>query len=371
MIPGPYCTLILAELGAEVVKLEDTGGGDYFRMMPPLKEGLGGAFYALNRGKRSIGIDLKRPEGRELLLRLLPGYDVVVESFRPGVLERLDLHYERLREVHPEVILCSISGYGQDGPLRHRAGHDIDYLALGGVLGTTGDPDQPPAVPGVQIADIAGGAMWATIQILAALRSGQGAHLDVSMTEGAMALLAPWFGELAFGAEPLRRGESMLNGGRACYRSYQTSDGRHLAVGALEPKFWAALCGTVGEPCDMSDPVAPPARQAELKETIAGHLAAADRDTWCERFATTDACVEPVLEMEEVRDHPQHRHRGVFFDLDDPERGTLSLLRLPLSSAARATSPAPRRGEHTDEILAAAGLDQAEISALRGDRIIG
>lgn len=370
LLPGPFCSLILSELGADVVKVEDTTIGDYLRLFPPQKGGLGGAFYAVNRGKRSISIDLKKPEGRDLLLRMIPDYRVVLESFRPGVLERLGLGYEVLSSVRPDVVLCSITGYGQDGPLKDRAGHDINYLALAGVLAAGGVKDGRPALPGVQIADVAGGALWATIRVLAALHQGEGAHLDVSMTEGSMSFLLPWLAEMTFGAPPLRRGEGTLNGGQACYGLYATSDApRHLSVGALEPKFWIALRQALGQPAEMNDPVAPAERQQELRRELEQTFAEQSRDQWAEQLAAADACVEPVLEVEELEQHPQHRHRKVFFTLDDPERGPLSLLRLPMDGTPRAT-PAPRLGEHTDQVLAEHGLSDKEIARLREQRVI-
>lgn len=369
LLPGPFCSLILSELGADVVKVEDTGAGDYLRTFPPQREGLGGAFYALNRGKRSIAVNLKRPEGRELLLRLLPRYQVVLESFRPGVLERLGLGFETLRAAQPEVILCSITGYGQDGPLAQRAGHDINYLALAGALAAGGAAQGAPALPGIQVADIAGGGLWATIRILAALHSGGGVHLDVSMTEGVLAFLLPWLGELAFGGAPLRRGEGILTGGAACYGVYPTGDGRHLSVGALEPKFFAALAQALGLPGEtLHNPMAPAAEQAAVREQITATLADADRDSSAERLAGADACVEPILEIEELADHPQHKHRGVFYTLDDPLRGPVSLPRLP--GCAASDTPAPRQGEHTDEVLVEAGLAEAEIERLHRAGVI-
>jgi alpha-methylacyl-CoA racemase len=371
LLPGPFCSLILAELGAEVIKVEEPGAGDYLRMMPPVKAGIGGAFYALNRGKRSLSLDLKQPAGRDALLKLLPRAHVVIESFRPGVLDRLGLGYEAMRAVQPWLVLCSITGYGQDGPYRDRAGHDIDYLALSGVLATCGARDGTPALPGVQIADLAGGGLWAAVRILAALHQGEGAHLDVSMTEGALAMLLPWLGDLAFGGKPIRRGESPLTGGSACYSPYRTSDGRYLAVGSLEPKFWAALCKALDMEGELSDPMAPPARQQVVRAELEARLAGEKRDVWADRLAKADACVEPVLELEEVAEHPLHRKRDAFETVKDGERGELRLPRLPLGPVATTgPRPAPKLGEHSQEVLREAGFSEDEIAALRKSAVV-
>lgn len=369
LLPGPFCSLILSELGADVVKVEDQQAGDYMRIFPPQKGGVGGAYYALNRGKRSISVDLKKPAGRQLLLRLLPQYQVVLESFRPGVMERLGLGYDALAEVHPDVILCSITGYGQDGPLRDRAGHDMNYLALSGVLAAGGAAGGPPALPGIQVADIAGGALWAAIRILAALHSGGGAHLDVSMTEGVMSFMLPWLSEFAFSSKPYRRGEEALNGGRACYQPYPTGDGRYLGVAALEPKFWSALCKELGLDHGPADAMAPPQQQREMEEELGRRFAQHDLAHWRERLAGVDACVEPVLEMEELASHPQHQHRQSFYTLEDPLRGPVQQLRLPLEGEP-AQTPAPLLGEHTDEVLAEASFSDEEIQRLRQTKVI-
>ena len=369
LLPGGLCSLILAQLGAEVVKVEDTGAGDYLRHFPPLKGGMGGAYYALNRSKRSICINLKRPEGKALLLRLLPRFRVVLEGFRPGTMDRLGLGYETLRQAHPEVILCSISGYGQTGPLAHRAGHDLTYMSLAGALAAGGEPGGKLAQPGIQVADLAGGALWPAVRILAALMSDEGCHLDVSMTEGALSMLLPALGDMAFGAVPLRRGEGLLNGGAGVYRPYATADGKHLAVAPIEPKFWQALGKALDMEARADDAFAPAERQAEIKRDLEQALSRKDRDAWTEELARVDACVEPVLEMDELADHPQHQARGVFVTTEDPERGPITLPALPLEGELPPT-PAPRQGEHTGQVLREAGLDQDEIDALRKGGVI-
>jgi len=262
LLPGPFLTMVLADLGADVVKVEDPKVGDYLRIFPPAKGGISGRYLAINRGKRSLALDLKDPAGKAAFLRLVAGADVVVESFRPGVLDKLGLGYDVLAGHNPRIVVCSISGYGATGPYVHRAGHDLNYIGLAGVLAMGSErPGGPPAMPGVQIADLAGGALWSATGILAALvgreRTGRGAHLDISMTEGSLALLAAELGNLDCGARPTR-GTETLNGGLAAYGVYRTADERFVSVGALEPKFWMAFCTAIGRKIDLAELVAPP-----------------------------------------------------------------------------------------------------------------
>jgi len=257
LLPGGFCSLLLADLGADVIKVEDTGMGDYVRWAPPYygddaqqQLGTRSALYlSLNRGKRSIRVDLKSDAGREAFLKLVGDADVVLESFRPGVLDRLGVGYERLREVNPGIVVCAISGYGQEGPNTARAGHDTNYLALNGLLGLTGQADGPPIQSGGQVADIGGGALMATFGILAALherrRSGEGQLVDISMTDGALSWLAMAAAQFFADGEVPGRGRGALNGGIACYLPYECADG-WVSCGALEPKFWQAFCRGTG-----------------------------------------------------------------------------------------------------------------------------
>lgn len=318
LLPGPYASLVLADLGADVVKVEDPHGGDYLRWMPPLVDGTSALFLALNRGKRSVTLDLKRDADRELFLSLAARADVVIESFRPGVLDRLGVGFARLQEANPGIVLCSISGFGQDGPYRERAGHDLGYLAIGGVLSLLGAKDGPPAHPNVQVADVAGGAMNGLLGILAALvergRTGKGRWVDASMTEGAMATLAltvaPWLA----GAGPVpRRGEGVLSGEMPCYGLYETADGRHLAVGALEPKFWEGFCAAMGRPDLAAHGLDSGEAGLRVREEVARVVAARPLAEWQRVLESHDVCVEAVLHAEELPDHPQHRARGSFF----------------------------------------------------------
>ncbi|MFL5358355.1 CaiB/BaiF CoA transferase family protein [Archangium sp.] len=372
LLPGPYATLVLADLGATVDKVEDPGGGDYIRQMPPLREDESALFYGLNRNKRSLTLDLKSAEGREALLRLASGYDVLVESFRPGVMDKLGVGFSALHARNPRLIYCSISGYGQTGPDRLKAGHDLNYAARAGVLGYGGRADGAPAFPGVQLGDIGGGSLFALVGLLAALhereRTGQGRFVDVSMTDGAVAFLHMHLAaRLAMGehGQPLRRGREALNGGYACYGLYRTRDGRYLAVGALEPKFFAGVCEVLGRPELLADAYdtgeAGERVKAELSRLFAEHPLA----YWKERFAGTDVCVEPVLEGDEVLEDPQLRARGLFVDSEDSQRGRkVTHLLTPLRMGETPLRPPPALGQHSQKILSEAGFSPEEIEKL-------
>ncbi|HEU4384678.1 MAG TPA: CaiB/BaiF CoA-transferase family protein [Anaeromyxobacteraceae bacterium] len=375
LLPGPYATLVLADLGADVVKVEDPDGGDSLRWMPPLAGEQSGYFHALNRNKRSLCLDLSRPEGAAAFRRLARRFDVVVESYRPGVMDRLGIGYQALRAEHPGVILCSISGYGQDGPYRDRAGHDLDYCATAGVLALNGPPERPLPL-GVQVADVAGGSWPAVAGILAALvrrsASGEGGHVDVSMTDGSLAMLALQLGAAAALGTPLRRAGEMLNGGAACYGVYRTRDGRFVALGALEPKFFRAFCEAAGRP-DLAD------RQfddggrgprAELEALFASRT----RDEWTRLGEAHDCCLSPVLEGDEPARDPQLVARGMFLSVETPWEGRLmASLRTPvrLAGAEQSPRPAPRLGADGAQVLAEAGFGQSEIEELRRLGVLG
>ncbi len=375
LLPGPFATMVLADLGADVVRVEPLDGGDWLRDMTPPGGGDAGAFHALNRNKRSVAIDLRRPEGAAAFLRLARGADAVVESFRPGVLDRLGVGYEALRRENRRIVLCSISGYGQDGPYAQRAGHDLDYCAIAGVLATNGAPDAPRPL-GVQVADVAGGAWPAAAGVLAALvgrdRTGEGAHVDVSMTEGALAMLALPLG-LAFSrGRPITRGEELLDGGAACYGVYRTKDERFVALGALEPKFFRAFCVAAGR----SD-LAP--RQHEdgrgPREELEALFASRTLDEWTAFAAEHDVCLAPVLEGDEPRANPQLAAREAFVDVPLPRSGgVLPAVATPIRirGASRPLArPGPEAGEHTDLVLLESGFTRGEIAELRAAGIVG
>jgi len=375
LLPGPYATLVLADLGADVVKVEDPSGGDYLRWMPPMAGEQSGWFHALNRNKRSLALDLRRPEGPAALLRLARRFDVVVESFRPGVMARLGVGYEALSAVNPGLVLCSISGYGQDGPYRDRAGHDIDYVALAGVLSVNGPPERPVPL-GVQVADVAGGSWPAVAGILAALLgrsvTGKGAWVDVAMAEGALAMMALQQGAADAEGRPLRRGGEQLNGGSACYAVYRAKDGGFVALGALEPKFFRAFCDAVGGPelglAQFDDGGAGP--RAEVEAIFASRT----REEWGAFAALHDVCVMPVLTGDEPRRDPQLLHRGSFVEVPTPWEGrAMPGLASPvrIRGVEAPLRPAPRIGADSEEVLAGSGFDAAEIAALRASGALG
>jgi alpha-methylacyl-CoA racemase len=371
LLPGPFLTMILADMGADVVKVEDPRVGDYMRQIPPAKQDLSGRFLAVNRNKRSLALDLKTEAGREALLRMVERADVLVETFRPGVIDRLGIGYAALSARNPRLVLCSISGYGQTGPYVQRAGHDLNYVSLAGVAAMGGAAGGPPAMPGVQIADMAGGALWGATALLGALvgvqRTGQGVHLDVSMTEGALALLAAEVGNLDCGVDSPTRGTQTLNGGLACYSIYRAADGKYVSVGALEPKFWLAFNAAIGRKGDLSELIASPAKQEAIRAEIQAILATRTRDEWAAHFAQHDCCCEPVLELEELADHPLHAERAVFFTIDGGELGPILQVRTPVGMP-ETRHLAPRLGQHSAEVLRDYGFDDDEIGALAGRR---
>jgi crotonobetainyl-CoA:carnitine CoA-transferase CaiB-like acyl-CoA transferase len=371
LLPGPFASLVLADLGAEVDKIEDPGAGDYMRLMPPLVGELGAAFQLLNRGKRSAVIDLKSKAGQALLLELLPRYDVLIESFRPGVLARLGLGYDVLSARHPGIVVCAISGYGQDGPLAHRAGHDLNYLARAGVLGLSGPEGQAPQVPPVQLADIGGGALFAVSGILAALlaraTTGRGRFVDVSMNEGA--LVFGTFGLAgAFGGDDFGPGGGPLSGGIAPFSCYRTKDGRAMALAALEPKFWMAFCASVGMEAGM-EALVPGPHQAGWRARLTELFAARTFAEWTAHAEAGDFCLEPVLLPGEVPSDAHLRARRAIVDLPDGVGGTLPHLRTP-GAPPPTRADAPPKGRDTDAVLRDAGLEPARIAALRSEGAI-
>jgi alpha-methylacyl-CoA racemase len=375
LLPGGFCSLLLADFGADVIKVEDTAMGDYVRWSPPYYEGAdetarGALFLALNRGKRSVQINLKSDEGKQVLLRLARDADVLLESFRPGVLDRLGVGYERLRAENPRLVYCAITGYGQDGPNRDRSGHDMNYLGLNGLLGLTGEPDGGPVQSAGQIADIGGGALMSAVGILVALRereqSGQGQFVDCSMFDGALSWLAMVAADMFASGQVPRRGRGHLTGGIVCYRPYRCADG-FVTLGALEPKFWAEFCRGVEREDLIDRQFDPP--DSDTHHVLQGIFNSRTREQWRQFASEHDCCLEPVLDLDEVAASELVASREMVVELEQPGADRpVKLLGAPIklsrTPAEPTRAPGPSLGEHTEEVLAAAGFSAEEIAAL-------
>jgi crotonobetainyl-CoA:carnitine CoA-transferase CaiB-like acyl-CoA transferase len=374
LLPGGFCTLLLADFGAEVLKVEDTGMGDYIRWAPPYYEGAdesakSALYLSLNRGKRSIRLNLKDDRGRDALVRLAREYDVLVESFRPGVLDRLGVGYERLAEENPGLVYCAISGYGQDGPYRDRSGHDMNYLGLIGLLGLTGEKDGPPVQPAGQIADLGGGGLMAAFGILAALhereRSGLGQVVDVSMADGALSWLAMVAGRyFADGVTP-RRGDLELAGRLICYRPYACKDG-WVSLGALEPKFWQAWCRGVGREDLVARQFEAPGSDAHAE--VERVFLERTRDEWQAFASEHDCCLEPVLDLDEALESDLVHAREMVVSIAQPGVAEpVRQLGVPVKMSrtpGAPQGPGPVLGADTHDVLREAGYSDDEIREL-------
>ena len=368
LLPGPYCSLLLADLGMEVLKIEDLEQGDYTRGIGPIRKKDSAIFLSLNRNKKSIKLNLKIREGKEIFFRLIQSYDIVLESFRPGVIDRLGIGYPELKKRNPRVILCSLSGYGQDGPYQARSGHDINYIGLGGVLEITGAKNGDPALPGVQIADIGGGGMMAAIAILAAAihreKTGEGEFLDISMMDSVVSWLSIHAGKYFMDGELLKRGDTPLTGRYACYQVYPTKDGRHMSLGALEPKFWKNFCEAVGRRDLMDKQFIEGEERLCIIEEIQNLFKTKTQGEWVDFFKKVDACCEPTLTFEQVFEHPQVLHRQMVMETEHPVEGNFRQLGNPIKSSRfpfKIRIPSPAWGEHTIEVLKTMGYSEEEI----------
>jgi crotonobetainyl-CoA:carnitine CoA-transferase CaiB-like acyl-CoA transferase len=372
LLPGPYGTMLLADMGADVLKVEDIGGGDYLRANHPIaSSGMSVHFHVLNRNKRSIALDLKQKEGRELLMELAGGWaNVLVEQFRPGVMDRLGVGYDTVKEANPGMVYCSITGYGQDGPYRDVAGHDMNYLGYSGVLGTTGPAGGPPMLCGVQIADLAGGGMFGALSILMAythaVRTGEGQHVDVSMMDGSLSWLTVNTGEVLTGGPAPARGSQLLWGATPCYNIYEAADG-YMAVGAIEGKFWKRTCELLGRP-DYADQQFSFDKFDEIFAWLRETFKEKTRDEWMEVFGCEDTCVSPVLDLDEVSANPQVEHREMMPLVDDEKLGQMRTIGIPFKfseTPGKFRRSAPLLGEHTDEVLKTLGCSVDEIAELK------
>ncbi|HBO69989.1 MAG TPA: carnitine dehydratase [Deltaproteobacteria bacterium] len=383
-LPGPFCTLMMADHGADVIKVDEPVP----RVRNPFageEPGMSPADRYLNRGKRSLTLDLKTEQGREIFRTLAAWADVVVEGFRPGVVRRLGVDYETLSGVNPRLVYCSISGYGQTGPMRDVAGHDINYISWAGILGMCGARDGEPAVPPVQIGDLFGGAMMALSGILMALLSrrstGAGRWIDVSMTDGAAAIWSLHSAACLAGMSAPERGNMMLTGMFPCYGTYRCADGKHISLGALESWFWERLVDALGREDLREGQYAVGETGARVRKELEGVFASRTRDDWIGFFEGRDVCISPVLDLSESLSSPLLRARGMVVEVGSPLGGSDLQPGRPLKfldpEGKEAPDPcptfprrAPRLGEHTEEILREIGFDAERITRLRESGVI-
>ncbi len=379
LLPGPFATMMLADLGADVLHVEAPNRFDFARLIPPFDDDTSAWHALVNRSKRSIALNLKHPQAIEIVYELVKEYDIVLEQFRPGVMDRLGIGYDDLRAINPNLIYCAITGYGQTGPLKDRAGHDINYVGLAGIMGHMGRSGSNPAPLSIPLGDMGGGSFGAVTAILAAvihrMQSGEGQFVDISMFDAAIAwnsLAARYY--LVAGKEPEQEGDT-FNGG-SYYDYYRTADGRYLSVGSLEPKFWMRFCQALGCPELMIEGhiLADSEEQEAIKEEIRTIIATQTLEEWVNVFSEIDACVEPVLTVAEMIDHPHTQAREMVVNVPKPDGGTQAQIAHPFKFSATQSAYkhiGVKLGEHTEEVLINLGYSKEQLTHLKEDGVLG
>jgi crotonobetainyl-CoA:carnitine CoA-transferase CaiB-like acyl-CoA transferase len=377
LLPGAFCSQMLADLGAEVVKIEEPTAGDYNRTFPPIAKTESGSFLLLNRNKQSLTLNLKTEAGKDIFRRLAVDADIVLEGFRPGVMDRLGLGFDTLANINPRLIYCAISGFGQDGPYRLMPGHDLNYLAVAGALQLFGTAGGGPIVPGLSVADVGGGSLMAVSGILAAViargRTGRGQFIDISMTDGTVAWLALHGADYLFaGIEP-RGGERTLIGQAPCYNVYRCEDGRYVALGIIEPHFWERFCKAIGA-LDLIEEQWPTGEAADRQfARLRAMFAQKPRHVWVVELAEADIPFSGVNSIEEAFADPQLKHRRMLLEVEHPLEGTIPQLGFPIKlsdTPCAIHSAPPRLGEHSGAVLTTLGFDAEAIAALRAAGVI-
>jgi Predicted acyl-CoA transferases/carnitine dehydratase len=377
LLPGPFCTQMLGDLGADVIKIEEPVAGDYMRWIRSRGKVNSGLFLAVNRNKRSMKLDVRKVEGKEALLKLVASADVLVEGNRPGVMNRLGVGYETLRQHNPRIIMCSISGFGQDGPFSQAAGHDINYLSITGIMDLIGNCKGSPVIPGIQIADISGGALWAAFSIMAALfareKTGKGQYLDISMADGAFTYMSCIAGEYFFNQKLPQRGGEPGNGANACYNVYKTKDDRYLSVGIMEEKFWEKFCSAIGHPEYVPLQYGVTDVQEKMKKEVSDLFITKTADEWMEVLGPLDICVTKVKNIKEALEDEQMNHRGMIIEMEHPVEGKIKSVGFPVKFSEQPytvrMSP-PTFGQHTDEVLQEVGYTPETIKELRDKGVV-
>ena len=377
LYPGPLGTMILADMGAEVIKIEDINAPDYMRIYPPYIESESAGFLAVNRSKRSLALNLKVKKGVDIFFSLLKTADIVVEQFRPGVLDKLGIGYDAARKIKADIIYVSITGYGQNGPYAQDAGHDINYIGYAGILSATGSSKTGPILPGPQLADVAGGAYMAIIACLSALwsreKTGQGQRVDVSMLDAVLPLMTLQMAHYQATKTTFAPGEPPLSGGLACYGAYLCADGKYVALGILEAKFWKTFCNMVGHPEWIESQLVMGEEAEKLRAEIAALFRTKTRDEWIEATAGHDVCLTPVLDIAEIETDPQIQARQMVYEQAHPVCGKVKGIGVPLKFSETTAQPAwppPALGEDTQSILKEIGYKPKEIETLRKEGVI-
>lgn len=377
LYPGPLGTMILADMGAEVIKIEDINAPDYMRFYPPYIESESAGFLAVNRSKRSLALNLKVKKGVDIFFSLLKTADIVVEQFRPEVLDELGIGYDAARKIKADIIYVSITGYGQNGPYAQDAGHDINYIGYAGILSTTGSSKTGPILPGPQLADVAGGAYMAIIACLSALwsreKTGQGQMVDVSMLDAVLPLMTLQMAHYQATKTTFAPGEPPLSGGLTCYGAYLCADGKYVALGILEAKFWKNFCNMVGHPEWIESQFAMGEEAEKLRAEIAALFATKTRDKWIETAAGHDVCLTPVLDIAEIETNPQIQARQMVYEQSHPVCGKVKGIGVPLkfsATPAKPAGPAPSLGKDTAVIMEEIGYKPKEIETLRKEGVI-
>lgn len=357
LLPGAFCTMILADLGAEVVKVEEPSMGDYIRYMPPLVNGVSIYHIMLNRNKKSVALNLKDEGGRKAFLKLAGSADVIVEGFRPGVVRRLGVDYDTVKRINPGIIYCSITGYGQNSSYAGKAGHDINYISLAGILSISQKTgENVPAIPPVQIADLSGGVI-ASLSILAALiqrgRTGRGAYIDISMTDTSLLWnIMNIAACIALSKQPSEE-DLLLNGSYGCYRVYETGDGRYISVGALESKFWSSLCEALGLK-DLTSKQYSRGERVKVIDEMKKTFKSKTQSELLKTLENVDTCIAPVLNIPEALNSSYIKERGLIVEVNHPKAGRVKILLSPIKISGLSLDirlHAPELGEHNSEIL--------------------
>ncbi|PAJ74608.1 carnitine dehydratase [Pseudoalteromonas sp. NBT06-2] len=375
LLPGPYASMMLADLGAEVLRVESSTRTDLLREMTPKVGESSAAHQYLNRSKKSISLDLKKLEAIEIIKELVKKYDVVLEQFRPGVMNRLGIGYEKLKEINPSIIYCAITGYGQTGPYKNRAGHDLNYLSISGISSYSKRKKQAPVPQGVQIADVAGGSLHSVIGILTALhhrqKTGQGQFIDISMTDCAFALNVIGMPETLASNNATNAESNLLNGG-TFYDYYQTSDGRYMSIGSIEPKFFNDLCKLLN--LDDLIPLAnKTSAQKEIKDSFTQAFKTKSFTQWQDIFTGLDLCVEPVLDLKEASNHPQLIARNMIIEVPDKQNSLQKQLSNPIKFSnyqSKYQQVGAEVGADSNEILSQLGFNATSIAMLKKDGVV-